>query len=69
MIGVDHRLRAEGLKSRLVLQVHDELLVEAALDEVETVQQILREEMEGAAGLKVKLEIDMHVGDSWFEAH
>ena len=69
MIGVDHRLRAEGLKSRLVLQVHDELLVEAASDEVETVQQILREEMEGAADLKVKLEIDMHVGDSWFEAH
>ena len=69
MIGVDHRLRAEKMKSRLVLQVHDELLVEAALDEVEAVQQILREEMEGAADLKVKLEIDMHVGDSWFEAH
>lgn len=69
MIGVDHRLRAEKMKSRLVLQVHDELLVEAAPDEVEAVQQILREEMEGAADLKVKLEIDMHVGDSWFEAH
>ena len=69
MIGVDHRLREEGLNSRLVLQVHDELLVEAAPDEVEAVQQILREEMEGAADLKVKLEIDMHVGDSWFEAH
>lgn len=69
MIGVDHRLRAEGLKSRLVLQVHDELLVEAAEDEVETVEKILREEMEGAARMKVRLEIDMHTGDSWFEAH
>ena len=69
MIGVDHRLRAEGLKSRLVLQVHDELLVEADVDEVEVVKKILCEEMEGAADMKVRLEIDMHEGDSWFEAH
>ena len=69
MIGVDHRLREEGLKSRLVLQVHDELLVEAAADEVEAVKKILREEMEGAADMKVRLEIDMHEGDSWYEAH
>ena len=69
MIGVDHRLREEGLKSRLVLQVHDELLVEAAEEEVEAVKRILREEMEGAADMKVRLEIDMHEGDSWYEAH
>ncbi|HCI74030.1 MAG TPA: DNA polymerase I, partial [Lachnospiraceae bacterium] len=69
MIGVDHRLRAEGLKSRLVLQIHDELLVETALDEVEAVERILREEMEGAASMRVKLEIDMHAGASWYEAH
>ena len=69
MIGVDRRLREEGLKSRLVLQVHDELLVEAAESEVESVKQILREEMEGAANMKVRLEIDMHDGDSWYEAH
>ena len=69
MIGVDRRLRTEGLKSRLVLQVHDELLVEAAEDEVEAVEKILREEMEGAAKMKVRLEIDMHVGESWYEAH
>ncbi len=69
MIGVDHRLRKEGLKSRLVLQVHDELLVEAAMDEIEAVENILREEMEGAAKMKVRLEIDMHTGDSWYEAH
>ena len=69
MIGVDRRLRKEGLKSRLVLQVHDELLVEAAADEVEAVKKILREEMEGAADMKVRLEIDMHEGDSWYEAH
>ena len=69
MIGVDRRLREEGLKSRLVLQVHDELLVEAAESEVESVKRILREEMEGAADMKVRLEIDMHDGASWYEAH
>ena len=69
MIGVDRRLRAEGLKSRLVLQIHDELLVEAACDEVEAVKKILREEMEGAADMRVRLEIDMHEGSSWYEAH
>ena len=69
MIGVDRRLRAEGLKSRLILQVHDELLVEADRSETKKVMQILREEMEGAAKLRVRLEIDMHAGGNWFEAH
>ncbi len=69
MIGVDRRLREEGLKSRLVLQIHDELLVEADRDEVDEVKRILREEMEGAADMKVRLEIDMHDGASWYEAH
>ena len=52
----------------MILQVHDELLVEAAVDEVETVKQILLEEMQGAADLDVCLEIDMHTGNSWYEA-
>ena len=69
MVGVDRSLRAENLKSRLVLQVHDELLVEAEEDEIDQVQEILRREMEGAADMKVRLEIDMHSGDSWYEAH
>ena len=67
MVGVDRRLRREGLKSRLILQIHDELLVEAALDEVEAVKAILKEEMDGAASLSVPLEVDMNVGESWFE--
>ena len=69
MVGVDRSLRAENLKSRLVLQVHDELLVEADADEIDRVKEILRREMEGAADMKVRLEIDMHSGDSWYEAH
>lgn len=65
---VYRRLAKEGLKSQLILQVHDELLIEAYEDEVEQVKQILAEEMVGAADLAVKLEIDMHVGKDWYEA-
>ncbi len=69
MVGVDRSLRAGNLKSRLVLQVHDELLVEADENEIGQVQEIIRREMEGAADMKVRLEIDMHTGGSWYEAH
>ncbi len=68
MIGVERRLLEEGLKSRLVLQVHDELLVEAWKPELDTVKKILKEEMEQAAKLSVPLEIDMHTGINWYEA-
>ena len=68
MIRVDKRLREEGLKSRLILQVHDELLIETAASEMEKVKEILGEEMRHAAELKVDLEIDMHDGKNWFEA-
>ena len=68
MIRVNERLKKEGLASRLILQVHDELLVEARNDEVEEVKKILSEEMQGAAELSVNLEIDMHTGANWYEA-
>ena len=68
MIRVDERLRREGMASRLILQVHDELLVETAVSELEDVKKILSEEMRRAAALKVDLEIDMHDGKNWFEA-
>ena len=66
MIRVDRRLR--GMKSRILLQVHDELLIETAPEELEAVKQILQEEMTGAADLSVKLEIDVHDGANWYEA-
>ncbi len=65
---VHDRLAAEGLKSRLILQVHDELLVETAEEEQEQVARILEEEMHQAADLAVALEIDMHAGRNWYEA-
>lgn len=67
MIRVDQRLRREGLRSRIVLQVHDELLVETWKEELEQVQSILATEMKRAAQLQVELEIDMKTGNSWFE--
>lgn len=68
MIRVHDRLEREHLKSKLLLQVHDELLIEAAEEELEQVHQILEEEMHHAAELSVQLEIDMHDGGNWYEA-
>ncbi|MCM1256762.1 MAG: DNA polymerase I [Roseburia sp.] len=68
MIRVHDRMQREGLKSRLLLQVHDELLVEADKTEEKQVREILTEEMQGAAELAVTLEIDMHTGNNWYEA-
>ena len=68
MIGVNKALKENQMKSRLVLQVHDELLIEAHQDEVDQVQEILKYEMEHAASLLVPLDIDMHVGENWYEA-
>mgnify|MGYP004563973737 FL=1 len=68
MIRVNQKLKKQKMKSRLVLQVHDELLIEAYEPELEDVQKILKEEMEHAAKLKVPLEIDMHTGANWYEA-
>jgi DNA polymerase-1 len=68
MVRVNERLKAEGRKSRLILQIHDELLIEAKESEVEEVKKILLEEMQGAAHLAVNLEIDMHTGKNWYEA-
>lgn len=69
MIRVEKRILTEGLKSRIVLQVHDELLVETELSEIDRVKEILLEEMQGAADLSIPLEIGMAQGSNWFEAH
>ena len=68
MIRVHDRLLAEGLLSRLILTVHDELLVEMAANEEAQVRAILEEEMHGAAQLAVCLEIDVHTGSDWYQA-
>ena len=68
MIGVDEELRKRNMKSRLILQVHDELLIEAEKDEVDEVKEILKDKMEHAADLSVPLIADMHTGMNWYEA-
>lgn len=68
MVRVYRRLRDEQLKSRLILQVHDELIVETTPDEIDTVKALVREEMSGAADLSVPLVVDVGVGKTWYEA-
>ena len=68
MIKVWRALKEKKLQSRLILQVHDELLIETAPGEEEQVRDILQEGMSGAASLSVNLEIDMHSGKNWYEA-
>ncbi len=68
MIRVHQRLKDEKLSSKLILQVHDELLIETKEEEKDKVREILEEEMKGAAKLAVELEIDLHTGYDWYEA-
>ncbi|MEA4815405.1 MAG: DNA polymerase I [Lachnospiraceae bacterium] len=67
MVRVSESLKKSDLKSRLILQVHDELLIEALKSEIEEVKKILKHEMENAVSMKVPLIADVHTGASWFE--
>lgn len=67
MVNVHKRLKSEGLKAKLVLQVHDELIVEAPESECEAAAKILKEEMENAYALSVPLVVDMNTGKSWYD--
>ena len=69
MVNVDKRLKEEKLRAKLLLQVHDELIVECPEDEAERVRAILKTEMEHTADLTVPLTVDAHIGHSWAEAH
>ena len=68
MIRIHDRLRAEQRRGRLLLQVHDELVLEAPPDEVGAVGTIVKQEMEGAATLSVPLVVDLGRGDNWMDA-
>ena len=69
MINVDRRLEQEGLRSRMVLQIHDELLFDAVADEVEILERIVKEEMENVTVLSVPLTVECNHGNNWLEAH
>lgn len=68
MINVFNALKEKNLKSKLILQIHDELVVETAQDEVEIVKDIVMTCMKNAANLAVALEVDLHTGNNWYEA-
>lgn len=67
MVRVYNRLKKEGYKSKLILQVHDELIIEAYKDEADSVAKLLQEEMEGAVNLAVPMLAEVHKGNSWYE--
>ena len=68
MINVNKALNKEGLKTKLILQVHDELVLEAPEQEAEKAAEILKYEMENAVQLKVPLTVEVHSGKDWYEA-
>ncbi len=69
MIRVHKRLAESGLDAHMILQVHDELIIESSRADADAALQLLCEEMEGALTLSVPLDVEAHIGDNWFEAH
>lgn len=67
MVNVYKKLEEKNLKSKLILQVHDELIVEAFEDELEEVKQIVKDEMENAVKMDINLDVDLNTGNSWYE--
>ena len=68
MVRVCRRLQQEGLQARLILQIHDELIVETPVEEQAQVAALLKEEMEAAVSLRVPMEVDVHCGETWYDA-
>ena len=68
MIDIDERIKSEGLKTKLLLQVHDELIFEAPKEEIEILEKIVPEVMENAIELAVPLKVDLSFGESWYDA-
>ena len=69
MVAIDRRLSGDGLRTRMVLQVHDELLFEVPEKEVKKVEKLVRETMESVMALRVPLRVEVGVGKNWAEAH
>jgi DNA polymerase-1 len=69
MIKTDRRIKQEGLLSRMILQIHDELVFETTPDEVERLENIVREEMENVIELSIPLTVECNHGQNWLEAH
>jgi len=68
MVNVASELKSKQLRSRLILQVHDELILNVYKDELDLVKDIVKKEMENVLDLKVPLDVDISIGDTWYEA-
>jgi DNA polymerase-1 len=68
MVRVYNELDKKGLASKLILQVHDELIVDTKRDEIDVVKEIIKSEMENAAELAVPLTVDINIGENWYES-
>ncbi len=69
MVNIDRLLTGKNLSARLIMQVHDELVVEAPVEEKEDVMALVKKEMEGVVKLKVPLKVEIAAGANWDEAH
>jgi len=69
MINIHRRLQKENLRSRMILQVHDELVFEASEEELSALEKLVREEMSSAINLDVSIKVDVGIGENWLEAH
>jgi DNA polymerase-1 len=69
MINIHNRFEKEGFKSKMLLQVHDELVFDAHKDELETIRPIIKYEMENAFKLSVPLDVELGIGENWLQAH
>ena len=69
MVNVDRRIKSEGLQSRMILQIHDELLFDSIPSEVDHLKKIVLEEMENVTELSVPLTVECNHGNNWLEAH
>ncbi len=68
MVNVYNELKKRNLKSRLILQIHDELIIEAKKDEVEEIKVLMKDIMENSIKLDIPLTVDLEVGDNWYDA-
>jgi len=69
MINIDKKIQREQMKSRMILQIHDELLFEVPKDELDTIKNLVIYEMENAMDLNVPIKVDSNYGKNWYEAH
>ena len=67
MLDIDWAIKEQGLDSKMILQVHDELIFEVPKDEISKMEQLVREKMENAVELNVKLKVDMGTADNWYD--